>query len=80
VEGPNIICRINVHKSHCNKAFHLLVKISNHLVKRSVDTSASMSTMSIGMVCELGIMHLVSRLEYYETTFGAITQTHNKIN
>jgi hypothetical protein len=36
--------------------------------------------MSTKMVCELGIMHLVFGLKYYETTFGVVTQTINKIN
>jgi hypothetical protein len=56
------------------------VEISNHLVKGFMDTNASMSAMFTGMVCELGIVHLVSRLEYYETTFRVVTQTFNKTN
>ncbi len=80
MEGPTIVWRINVYKNHYNKTFHLLVEISNHLVKGFMDTNASMSAMFTGMVCELGIVHLVSRLEYYETTFRVVTQTFNKTN
>jgi hypothetical protein len=57
-----------------------MVEISNHLVKRFIDIGASMFAMFIKMVYELGIMHLVFGLEYYETTFGVVTQTLNKIN
>jgi hypothetical protein len=80
VEGPTIVCRINVHNNHCSKTLHLLLEINNHLVKGLVDTGTSMSMMSTKMVCELGIMHLVFGLKYYETTFGVVTQTINKIN
>lgn len=59
-KGLVVVRRINVNKNHHSKTFHLLVEIYNHLVEGLVDTWASMSVMSASVVCELGIIHLIS--------------------
>jgi hypothetical protein len=56
---------------------HLFVEIKNNLIEGLVDIGAS---MSIVIVWELGIMHLVSSLESYKTALGVITQALNKIS
>jgi hypothetical protein len=75
-----IIQQICVNKSHQNKTLHLLVEISNHLVEGLVGTDASMSIMAIGVVCELGIMHLIIGSESYKTTSRLVTHVVGRIN
>lgn len=55
------------------------MEIGNHLVEGLVDISASMSIMSIVVVYELSIMHLVFGFESYKTTSGVMTQMLGKI-
>jgi hypothetical protein len=42
--------KISINKSHYNKTLHLLVEISNHMVKGLVDMGTSMSIMSASVV------------------------------
>lgn len=74
VEGPIVVHRIDIHKNHRIKTLHLLVELNNNLLEGLMDIGASMSIMSVVVVCELGIMHLVSRFEAYKITFGVVTQ------
>jgi len=67
----------SINKSYSNKTLHLFVEISNNLIEGLVDIGAS---MSIAIVWELGIMHLVSSLESYKTALGVITQALSKIS
>jgi hypothetical protein len=73
-EGLMAVRRINVNKTHHNKTLHLLVEINNHLVEGLLDIGASMSIMLAGVVRELSIMHLVSRLDSYKTALGVVIQ------
>ncbi len=79
VERPHAMCRINIHKNSRNKTLHLLIELSNNLLEGLMDTSTSMSVMFVAMVRELGIMHLVSRVKAYKTTFGVVIQTLSRI-
>ncbi len=74
VEGLIVVHRINIHKNHRIKTLHLLVELNNNLLEGLMDIGASMSIMSVVVVCELGIMHLVSKFEAYKITFGVVTQ------
>jgi hypothetical protein len=74
VERLVAVRRINVNKTHHNKTLHLLVEINNHLLEGLLDIGTSMSIMSVGVVRELSIMHLVSRLDSYKTTLGVVIQ------
>jgi hypothetical protein len=47
---------------------HLLVGVGNNLVEGLVDTKTLMSIMSTFVLHELGIMHLVTSMEFYKTT------------
>lgn len=80
VEGPPIMCRISIHKNSHNNTLHLLVELSNNLLEGLVDTDASMSVMFIAVICELGIMHLMSRVKAYKTTSGMVIQAFGPIN
>jgi predicted aspartyl protease len=51
----------------------MLVEVNNHLVEGLVDTKASMSTMATRVVCELGLMHLITESKSYKTTSGVVT-------
>jgi predicted aspartyl protease len=66
IERSIIVCKINIHKNHHGKMLHLLVEINNKLVERLVDINASMFVMSVALVQELGLVHLVSRLKSYK--------------
>jgi hypothetical protein len=66
--------KIYINKTHRSKTLHLLVEISNYVVKGLVDNGASMSVMATAIIRELGMMHLVTRTETYKTTSGVITQ------
>ncbi len=57
-----------------------MVEVSNHLAKGLASTSASMSIMAVGVVRELGIMHLVIGYESYETTSRLVTHVVGRIN
>ncbi len=74
------IKRICINKTHRSKTLHLLVEINNYVVEGLVDTRASMSIMVAIVVRELGIMHLVTRFETYETAFGVVTQAMGRID
>jgi len=65
--------KIYINKTHRSKTLHLLVEISNYIVKGLVDTGASMSVMVAVVVRELGMMHLVTGTETYKTALGVIT-------
>jgi hypothetical protein len=54
--------------------------MNNHIIERLVDTRASMSIIATSVVKELGVMHLVTRLESYKKTSGVVTQTMGGIN
>jgi hypothetical protein len=55
------------------------VEINNYVVEGLVDTGASMSVMAAVVVRELGMMHLVTRIETYKTASGIITQALGRI-
>jgi hypothetical protein len=57
----HVIQKININRNHHNKTLHLLVEIANNMLEGLVDASASMSMMSIVVVQELGLMHMVTR-------------------
>jgi len=73
VEGSHVVQKININKSHCNKMLNLLVE-------GLVDIGTSMSIMSIVVVHELSIMHLVFGSKFYKITFGVLIQTFSRIN
>jgi hypothetical protein len=50
------------------------------LVEGLVGTSASMSILVVGIVCELGIMHIVTRFESFKTTSCLVTHVVGRIN
>jgi predicted aspartyl protease len=56
------------------------VEINNYVVERLVDTGASMSVMTVAIVRELGIMHLVTRSETYKIALGVVTQALGRID
>jgi len=66
--------KIYINKTHRSKTLHLLVEINNYVVEGLVDTGVSMSVVAAAVVRELGMMHLVTRLETYKTTSGVVTQ------
>jgi hypothetical protein len=80
VEGSHAIQIIIINKNYRSKMLHLLVEISNNLIKRLVDTGASMSIMSTTFVRELGIMHLVSSSESYMIASCHLTQALCRIS
>ncbi len=57
-----------------------MVEVSNHLVEELVGIGASMSIMVVGVVRELGIMHLFIGFESYKTTSHLVTQAVGRIN
>jgi len=72
--------KIYINKTHRSKTLHLLVEINNYVVERLVDTGASMSVMTVAIVRELGIMHLVTRSETYKIALGVVTQALGRID
>ncbi len=66
VESSYVVQKININKSHYNKTLHLLVEISNHMVKGLVKMGTSMFVMSISVVWKLRIMHLVFSSKLYK--------------
>jgi hypothetical protein len=79
--APNlpIVQRINVNKNHISKILYLLVEINNHIMEGLVGMGASMFILVAIVVKELRIMHLVTRLESYETISKVATQAMGKI-
>jgi predicted aspartyl protease len=72
--------KICINKTHRSNTLHLLVEISNYVVKGLVDTGASMFVMAAAVVRELGMMHLVTRTETYKTASGVVTQALGRID
>jgi len=54
------IRKVFVKNIHRSKTLHLTMEIHNGLIKRLVDIIVSMFIMVVGIVQELGIMHLVA--------------------
>jgi hypothetical protein len=79
--APNlpIVQKNNVSKNHISKILYLLVEINNHIMEGLVGMGASMSILVAIVVRELGIMHLVTILESYETISRVVTQAMGKI-
>jgi hypothetical protein len=59
---------------------HFLVEIINNLIEGLVETCVSMLVMSVALVQELGIMHLVFGSKSYKTVLGVVIQAPGKIN
>jgi len=72
--------KIYVNKTHRSKTLHLPVEISNYIVEGLVDTGTSMSVLAVAIVRELGIMHLVTRNESYNTASGVITRALGRVD
>jgi hypothetical protein len=72
--------KICINKTHQSKTLHLLVEISNYVVEGPVDTGASMFVMTVAVVRELGMMHLVTGTQTYKTALGVITQALGRID
>ncbi len=79
MEKSHSLRKISINKNHCSKTLHLLVEISNNLVKGLVDTSISMLVMSTTIVHKFGMMHLMFSFESYKTTSRVVTQAFSKI-
>jgi len=63
VEGSHVIQKININKNHCNKMLHSLGEINNNPIEVLVDMNTFMSiNLSIAIVQELGIIHLIFSL------------------
>ncbi len=79
--APNlpIVQRINVNKNHISKILYLLVEINNHVMEGLVGMGVSMSILVAIVVRELRIMHLVIKLEFYDTISRVVTQAMGKI-
>lgn len=54
--------------------------MNNHVIEGLVDTRASMLVIVASVVKELGIVHLVTRLESYKKTSKVVTQTMGGIS
>jgi len=80
VSAAPTLRRICVNKTHKSKTMHLIVEMNGYLIEGLVDTGASMSVMAAAVVREMGMMHLVSRLETYRTASGIVTQVMGRIN
>jgi len=50
------------------------------VIKRLVDTWASISVMAVVVIRELGMMHLIVGFETYKTTSGVVTQALGRID
>ncbi len=57
----------------------MLVEINNHIMEGLVGMGTSMSILVAIVMRELGIMHLVTRLESYKTIYRVVTQAMGKI-
>jgi hypothetical protein len=68
-----VICKICINKSHRSRMLHLLVGVGNNMVEGFVDIGASMSIMSIIIVCELGIMYMVTSTKFYKIASRVVT-------
>jgi predicted aspartyl protease len=77
--GP-AIRRISINKTHKSKTLHLPVEMTSYVVEGLVDTGASMSVMSVVVVRELGMMHLVAGFETYKTASGVVTHALGRID
>ncbi|CAK9869347.1 unnamed protein product [Sphagnum jensenii] len=80
VSAAPTLRRICVNKTHRSKTLHLSVEMNDCLIEGLVDTGASMSVMAAAVVREMGMMHLVSRLETYKTASGMVTQAMGRID
>jgi hypothetical protein len=80
VSVVSAIKRICVNKTNRSKTLHLLVEINRYVVKRLIDTRASMSVMAVVVVRELGMMHLVAGSETYKTASRVVTQALGRID
>jgi hypothetical protein len=56
------------------------MEVNNHSIEGSVNTRTSMLAMATRLVCELGIMHLVTGSESYKTTSRVVTHALGRIN
>jgi hypothetical protein len=74
VHSTPAIWKVGVNKTYRNKTLHLAVEINQAMIKRFVDTRASISIMATNVVREFDIMHLVAGHETYKTAFGIVTQ------
>jgi hypothetical protein len=79
VSAVPTIRRLSINKAHRSKTLHLSVEINHCLIEGLVDTRASMSVMAAFVVRELGLMHMVSGSEMYNTAFGTVTQALGRI-
>jgi predicted aspartyl protease len=79
VSAAPTLRRLYISKTHRSKTLHLTVEVNRCLIEGLVDTGASMSVMAAAVVCELGMMHLVSGSKTYKTASGAITQALGRI-
>jgi hypothetical protein len=57
----------------------MLVGINNYILERIVNIGALMSMLTVAVIRELGIMHLVTRSESHKTTLGVVTQALERI-
>jgi hypothetical protein len=73
VEKSHSLRKISINKNHCSKTLHLLVEISNNLVKGLVDINISMLVMSTIVAHKFGMMHLLFGFESYKTTSKVVT-------
>jgi predicted aspartyl protease len=71
--------RLCISKTHRSKTFHLSVEVNQCLIEGLVDIGASMSVMAVSVVQELGLMHLVSGSETYNTASSAVTYALGRI-
>jgi hypothetical protein len=62
-----------------SKILYLLVEINHHIMEGLMGMGASMSILVAIMVRELRIMHLVTKLESYDTISRVVTQAMGKI-
>ncbi len=80
VERSHVIWRININKNHRNKMLHLFVEINNNLIESLVDIGVFMSIISVAIVWEIGIMHLVSNSKSYKSASSVVIQILGRIN
>ncbi len=64
---------------NCSKIIHILVEMNNHIIEGLVDIGVSMLVIVTNVVKELGIVHLVTILEYYKKALRVVTQTMARI-
>jgi len=80
VSPVSAIRRICVNKTNKSKTLHLPVEINRCVIKRLVDTGASISVMAAAIVRELGMMHLIVGSETYKIASGVVTQALGRID